>query len=196
VWPTSSRNGEGGICVPLRARLVLGAGTPNRLVFAFVGASCQDGAGPLETASFTGLAQFTVGRGTGRYAGAGGTGLASFTEDARRTTGLPSSAASPAERLRAAVATLGMPRQPVVRDRLPGRRGADELADTGTDPGVIVEGAHADPDRVRVARVAAEERRAAVSTEPLLAAALRLPDAQPILAADDPKGARGRMGVG
>jgi hypothetical protein len=75
-------NGEGGICAPLRARLVLGAGTPDRLVFAFVGASCQDGAGPPETASFTGLAQFVVKRGTGRYAGAGGTGLASFTEDA------------------------------------------------------------------------------------------------------------------
>jgi hypothetical protein len=75
-------NGEGGTCAPLRARLVLGAGTPNRLILAASGDSCQDGAGPLETASFTGLAEFTVKRGRGRYYGAAGSGLASLTEDA------------------------------------------------------------------------------------------------------------------
>jgi hypothetical protein len=52
---------------------VLGIGTPDRLVLAVSGDSCQDGGGPLTPASFTGLAQFTV-----KYA----TGLASFTEDA------------------------------------------------------------------------------------------------------------------
>ena len=38
--------------------------------------------GPLEAASFTGLARFTVKHGTGRYAGATGGGLATFAEDA------------------------------------------------------------------------------------------------------------------
>ena len=75
-------NGEGGICAPLDGRIVLGAGTPDRLVLAVSGDSCQDGAGPLDDASFTGLARFTVTYGTGSYAGATGGGLASFTEDA------------------------------------------------------------------------------------------------------------------
>jgi hypothetical protein len=75
-------NGEDGSCAPLEARLVLGAGTPDRLVLAVAGDSCQDGAGPLETSSFTGLARFTVVRGTGDYARATGGGRASFTEDA------------------------------------------------------------------------------------------------------------------
>ena len=66
-------NGEGGICAPLKGRIVLGAGTPDRLVLAVAGDSCQDGDGPLETAAFTGLARFTVRGGTGRYAGARGT---------------------------------------------------------------------------------------------------------------------------
>jgi hypothetical protein len=75
-------NGQGGTCAPLRARMVLGAGTADRLVLAIAGDSCQDGAGPLEAASFTGLARFTVVRGTGDYARATGDGQASFTEDA------------------------------------------------------------------------------------------------------------------
>jgi hypothetical protein len=75
-------NGKGGICAPLEGRIVLGIGTPDRLVLAVLGDSCQDGGGPLTGASFTGLAQFTVKYATGSYAGAGGTGLASFTEDA------------------------------------------------------------------------------------------------------------------
>jgi hypothetical protein len=48
------------------------------------GESCQDGAGPLESASFTGLARFAVRRGTGRYARVRGAGLATFTEDAAK----------------------------------------------------------------------------------------------------------------
>ena len=64
------------------SRIVLGAGTANRLVIGVSGDSCQDGAGPLETASFTGLGHFYVKRGTGSYAGATGTGLAHFAEDA------------------------------------------------------------------------------------------------------------------
>ena len=51
-------------------RIVLGAGTADRLVLAVSGDSCQDGAGPLAGASFTGLARFTVKHGTGSYAGA------------------------------------------------------------------------------------------------------------------------------
>ena len=69
-------NGQGGSCATLDGRLVLGAGTPDRLVLAVSGDSCQDGAGPLPAASFTGLARFTVKRGTGRYAHATGAGLA------------------------------------------------------------------------------------------------------------------------
>ena len=80
--PKPFPNGEGGICAPLDGRIVLGAGTPDRLVLAVSGDSCQDGAGPLEAASFTGLARFTVKRGTGRYAHATGGGLATFAEDA------------------------------------------------------------------------------------------------------------------
>jgi hypothetical protein len=77
-------NGEDGICAPLKGRIVLGAGTADRLVLAVSGDSCQDGAGPLEGASFTGLAEFTVKRGSGSYARVRGSGLASFTEDAAK----------------------------------------------------------------------------------------------------------------
>jgi hypothetical protein len=75
-------NGEGGICAPLEGRILLGAGTPDRLVLDVAGDSCQDGAGPLADASFTGLAQFLVAHATGSYAGATGSGIASFSEDA------------------------------------------------------------------------------------------------------------------
>jgi hypothetical protein len=75
-------NGEGGICAPLKGRVVLGGGTADRLVLGVAGDSCQDGGGPLPEASFTGLAQFTVKHGTGRYARATGSGQATFSEDA------------------------------------------------------------------------------------------------------------------
>jgi catechol 2,3-dioxygenase len=75
-------NGEGGVCAPIRGDIVLGTGSPNRLVLAVSGDSCQDGAGPVTSASFTGLARFTVKHGTGAYAKASGSGLASFVEDA------------------------------------------------------------------------------------------------------------------
>ena len=75
-------NGEGGVCAPVDGRITLGAGTPDRLVLAIAGDSCQDGAGNPQTASFTGLAHFTVKHGTGSYSGARGYGLASFSEDA------------------------------------------------------------------------------------------------------------------
>jgi hypothetical protein len=75
-------NGENGICAPLEGRIVLGAGTPDRLVLDVSGDSCQDGAGPLDAASFTGLARFTVRYATGRYAHASGSGQATLLEDA------------------------------------------------------------------------------------------------------------------
>jgi hypothetical protein len=75
-------NGEGGVCAPLEGRLVLGAGSPDRLVLAVSGDSCQDGAGPLPSAAFTGLARFVVVHGTGRYAATSGAGQATFSEDA------------------------------------------------------------------------------------------------------------------
>ena len=75
-------NGEGGVCAPVRGRLVLGKGTPDRLVLALSGASCQDGAGPVTAASFTGVMRFTIVRGHGKYAGARGGGLMTSSEDA------------------------------------------------------------------------------------------------------------------
>jgi hypothetical protein len=75
-------NGEGGVCAPIRGEIVLGSGSPDRLVLAVAGDSCQDGAGPVTATSFTGLAGFVVKHGTGRYAGMGGSGLATFSEDA------------------------------------------------------------------------------------------------------------------
>jgi len=75
-------NGEGGVCAPIAGKIVLGAGSPDRLVLAIAGDSCQDGAGDPTTSSFTGLARFKVKYGTGIYAGARGNGLASFAEDA------------------------------------------------------------------------------------------------------------------
>ena len=75
-------NGEGGVCAPIQGSIVLGAGSPDRLVLAVTGDSCQDGAGNPATSSFTGLARFTVKHGTGAYAKARGGGLATFSEDA------------------------------------------------------------------------------------------------------------------
>jgi hypothetical protein len=75
-------NGEGGVCAPVDGQIVLGVGTPDRVVLSVSGDSCQDGAGPPTEASFTGLARFKVKYGTGRYAGAHGSGLATFLEDA------------------------------------------------------------------------------------------------------------------
>jgi hypothetical protein len=71
-------NGDGGICAPINGRIVLGAGTADRLVLGVYGDSCQDGTG------FSGLARFAVKRGTGRYAHAHGSGIASLTEDAAK----------------------------------------------------------------------------------------------------------------
>jgi hypothetical protein len=77
-------NGEGGICAPLKGLIVLGAGTPNRLAVSVSGDSCQDGAGPPSSSSFTGLARFTIKRARGSYAGLTGSGLATFSEDAAK----------------------------------------------------------------------------------------------------------------
>jgi hypothetical protein len=71
-------NGDGGICAPINGRIVLGAGTADRLVIGVYGDSCQDGTG------FSGLARFAVKRGTGRYAHAHGSGIASLAEDAAK----------------------------------------------------------------------------------------------------------------
>jgi hypothetical protein len=75
-------NGEGGACAPIRGSIVLGTGSPDRLALAVSGDSCQDGAGDPTKSSFTGIARFTVKYGTGAYAKARGSGLATFAEDA------------------------------------------------------------------------------------------------------------------
>jgi hypothetical protein len=75
-------NGERGFCAPFTGQIVLGAKSADRLVLKLWGDSCQDGLGPPETSSFTGLAQFVVKNGTGAYAKAWGSGIASFKEDA------------------------------------------------------------------------------------------------------------------
>ncbi len=74
--------GEGGVCAPIRGRITLGTGTPDRLVLGLEGDSCQDGAGDPGAAAFTSLTRFTVRYGTGAYAGARGGGLLSSAEDA------------------------------------------------------------------------------------------------------------------
>ena len=75
-------NGEGGLCAPVDGTITLGAGTPDRLVLALRGASCQDGNGPLTASSFTGVAHWVVQSGTGAYAKATGHGLYTSVEDA------------------------------------------------------------------------------------------------------------------
>jgi hypothetical protein len=75
-------NGEGGVCAPVSGRIVLGAGSADRLVLGIRGDSCQDGQGDLTQASFTNVAEFVVKYGTGVYAKARGSGLATFLEDA------------------------------------------------------------------------------------------------------------------
>jgi hypothetical protein len=74
-------NGEGGGCAPIQGRIELGSGTPNRLVLALWGDSCQDGAGDPTTTSFTGLSHFVVVKGTGSYSRASGSGIAVSLED-------------------------------------------------------------------------------------------------------------------
>jgi len=88
---------------------------------------------------------------------------------------------------------LGKARQAVVGNRLPRRRVRDELPHRRTDARVLVERPHADPDRLGVRRSGAEQRRPALPAEPLLAAVLRRPDAQLVLARDDPERVRRRM---
>jgi hypothetical protein len=75
-------NGENGVCAPIDGRIVLGAGSPNRLVLAVSGDSCQDGSGPVTADSFTGVSRFWVKYGTGTYAGARDSGLMTSSEDA------------------------------------------------------------------------------------------------------------------
>jgi hypothetical protein len=75
-------NGEGnGGCAPFQGRIELGSGTPNRLVLALWGDSCQDGPGDPTTTSFTGLSHFVVVKGTGSYSKASGSGIAVSLED-------------------------------------------------------------------------------------------------------------------
>jgi hypothetical protein len=74
-------NGEGGACAPFQGRIELGSDTPNRLVLALWGDSCQDGAGDPTTTSFTGLSHFVVIKGTGSYSKASGSGIAVSLED-------------------------------------------------------------------------------------------------------------------
>ena len=80
--PDAFPNGEDGLCAPMRGQLVLGAGSPDRLTLALAGDSCQDGDGPPPASSFTGLADWEVVKGTGKYSGARGHGTAVFLEDA------------------------------------------------------------------------------------------------------------------
>ena len=74
-------NGEGGVCAPITGQIVLGAGSPDRLLLKLWGDSCQDGSGPLPTSSFTNIAHFVIKGGTGEFAMARGSGIASFSED-------------------------------------------------------------------------------------------------------------------
>ena len=75
-------NGEGGVCAPIRGTVELGAGTPDRLVLAVRGDSCQDGDGYVTTSSFTTVGRFAVADGTGEYAHAAGGGTLTSVEGA------------------------------------------------------------------------------------------------------------------
>jgi hypothetical protein len=75
-------NGEGGVCAPISGTITLGDGTPDRLVLAVSGDSCQEGAGNPASSSFTQLARWTVKSGTGVYAKARGRGLMTSGEGA------------------------------------------------------------------------------------------------------------------
>jgi hypothetical protein len=74
-------NGEGGVCAPIRGTIVIGDGSPDRLTLALRGDSCQDGAGNPAAGSFTMVARVAVEGGTGRYAGATGSGTLTSVED-------------------------------------------------------------------------------------------------------------------
>jgi hypothetical protein len=75
-------NGEHGLCAPVRADIVLGAGTPDRLALTVWGDSCQDGGGNPASSSFTATGVFAIKYGTGAYAKAHGGGLFTSSEDA------------------------------------------------------------------------------------------------------------------
>src|SRR3954468_18992432 len=72
---------------------------------------------------------------------------------------------------------------PVLGNRLPDRGVSGELTDGGPDARVVVEGAEADADRVRVARVVGVDVGAADPAEVFGAAALGLPGAQGVAGA-------------
>src|SRR5437763_3616306 len=78
--------------------------------------------------------------------------------------------------------------QPVVRDRLPGRRVGHERAPARSHAGIAVEGAHADAHLRGVVRIAAEEVGAALAAEALLEAAVRMsPGLDQLLAPYEPE---------
>src|SRR5580692_10789787 len=87
---------------------------------------------------------------------------------------------------------LGVARQPVVGDCLPCGGVGDELTHTRPDLRIVIEGAETDAHLLRIVWVPAEQRRAALSAEPLLPAARRSPGTQVLLAGEDPK----RPGLG
>src|SRR4029078_674160 len=74
----------------------------------------------------------------------------------------------PAPPVRRVVATSGEPGKPVVGEGLPSRSEADVLTRARADSGVLVERAHANPDRICVLRIANEKRRGAGAAQPLL----------------------------
>src|SRR5918995_273576 len=69
---------------------------------------------------------------------------------------------------------LGEALEPVVRDRLPGRRGGHVRTPAGTDARIAVEGAQAHAHLRRLVGIAAEEGRTAFAAEALLEAAVRM----------------------
>ena len=91
---------------------------------------------------------------------------------------------------RSRVATLGVAGQSIVGDRFPRSGVGDKLTDARPDSGIDIEGPHPDRDRIGVTGITSEQRRATVAAEPFLAASVRLPDAKPVLARNDPKAAR------
>ena len=93
------------------------------------------------------------------------------------------------------VATFWVAGQSVVWNGLPRCGVGHELPHARADAGITIEGAHANADRIGVARVVSVDRRAAIGAEPLRSAVVGIPSAQTVLSRHDPKRAGRGVGV-
>src|SRR5262245_33466987 len=100
----------------------------------------------------------------------------------RRKPPRPARAAAPGPLARP---RLGVARQAVVRDRVPGRRVRGELTVARADPGIVVEGAEADAHDLLVLLAPAPQVRAAGRAEELGEAVRGAVGAEQLLAREE-----------